>query len=221
MQQNKKPIVEFINVKIENHSGNIIFKNLSFKIFEKEVVFILGHRDKERTLILYSILGMIKPISGVINVLGQELNHLNKIKLLELRKQIGYVYPQHGLIKNITIKDNISLPLRFNTALTENEINTKIKKLSKIFGLSSFLNELCWDLDNTTEKKVLILRAIINNPSLLLIDEPTTYIEQSDIYIISELFDIILKRKYLTSKAPIIITSEDFNFAERTANKIW
>ena len=221
MQQNKIPVVEFKNVKIENDSKDIIFKNLSFKVFEKEIIFFLGHSDKERTLILYSILGMIKPKTGIIKVFGQELNNLSKIKLLELRKKIGYVYPQKGLIKNISIKDNISLPLRFNTMLSENEINVKINKISKTFGLKKYLNELCWDLDNTIEKKVLILRSIINNPCLLLVDEPTTYIEQKDIYLISELVDIIFKKKYISSKTPIIITSEDFNLAEQKADKIF
>jgi ABC-type ATPase involved in cell division len=221
MQQNKNPIVEFNNVVIDDNSGKIIFKNLSFKIFEKEKIFILGHSDEERTLILFTILGMKKYKSGSVKVIGQDLKHLNKIKLLELRKKIGYVYPQNGLIKNISIKDNISLPLRFNTALTENEINAKIEKLSKIFEINDYLNELYWDLDNTIEKKVLIMRAIINNPKLLLVDEPTTYIEQKDIFMISELFDIILEKKYLSSKTPIIVTSEDFNLAETKADKIF
>lgn len=221
MQQNKKTVVEFKNIQIKNNSGNIIFKNLSFKVFEKECVFILGHSDKERTLILYSILGIIKPKYGIINVLGHDLNNLSKIKLLEVRKKIGYVYPQNGLIKNITIKENISLPLRFNTTLTEKEINIKVEKISKIFSISDYLNELYWDLDNTIEKKVLLARAIINNPSLLLIDEPSTYIEQKDIYIICELLDIILKRKFLSQKASIIITSEDFNLAEQKADSIF
>ena len=105
--------------------------------------------------------------------------------------------------------------------LSENEINSKINKITKTFGLKKYLDNLCWDLDNTIEKKVLILRAIINNPCLLLVDEPTTYIEQKDIYLIYELLDIIFKKKYISSKTPIIITSEDFNLAEQKADKIF
>ncbi|MBN2544756.1 MAG: ATP-binding cassette domain-containing protein [Spirochaetes bacterium] len=221
MRQNKTPIVEFDNVYIQDSLSNIVFKRLSFKIYEKETVFILGHSDKERTLILYSMLGMIKPKIGAINVLNEELNNLSKIKLLELRKKIGYVYPQKGLIKNITVKENISLPLRFNTKLTEKEINMKVKEISNILDLSDCLNESCWGLDNTIEKKILIARAIINNPYLLLIDEPTTYIEQKDLDRLIELFDIVLKRKYIYSNAPIIITSEDFHLAEQKADRIF
>lgn len=221
MEHNKKPIIEFRHISINNSRNEPVFEDLNFNIYKSETVFIVGHNDKERTLILYNILGQLKPAAGRIKVFNRLLSRLrSKARLLELRKLIGYVHPQQGLINNLSIKDNITLPLRFNSDLDSNTINVRFETVKTLFNLENIVSKEIWDIDNISIKKILFARAVINNPHLLLIDEPTTYIEKRDVEQILALLDIALKKELVSDDCSIIITSEDKKFAKERADKI-
>ncbi|OHD12049.1 MAG: hypothetical protein A2Y34_13820 [Spirochaetes bacterium GWC1_27_15] len=216
-----KIVVSFNDICLNNKNGKQIFSNLNFNIFEGEKIFILGHDDKERSLIFECILGVIKSSIGKALILNKDVNTLNKKKLFELRKKIGYIYPQNGLLKNISIEENICLPLIFNSELTEENINKRLMLIYDMFKLTKdIVKKEAWGLANTLEKKILMARAIINKPSLLLIDEPTTYIEKKDINEIKYLIDKIIKEQFLSQSTTIIVTSEDMEWAKESGDKI-
>ena len=220
MQQDKKKLVEFIRANIKDKLGNLIFRELTFEIKEGQSIFILGHDDKERTLILYTILGLLKPSMGLVKVFGNNIKSLNEIKLLSLRSRIGYVHPQRGLIDNISLRENIILPLRYNSNLSDEEIDERLNTISEAFKLNEIIEMNGWELDNVSEKKILFARSIIHRPEILLIDEPTTYIEQKDVEEILELIKIVFKRHFLPITTSIVITTENEDFALKMADKI-
>jgi len=215
-----EPVVKFQNVSLSDKEGNTIFHDLDFNIYNKEIIFFLGHNDNERTIILYSILGLIKPMTGFINIFGKRLSKLNPNKIYEIRKKMGYVYPQSGLLKNITIEENIVLPLQFNSSLSDKEINKRLRMIVDFFDLKDIINEKPFKLDNYIEKKILFARAIINKPRILIFDEPTTYIQQKDVCEIKILIDNIIKSDMLLPDTIILFTSEDILWAKKIAKKI-
>lgn len=220
MQQDKKKLIEFIKVNIKDKTGNLIFRELTFDIYEGQSIVILGHDDKERTLILYTILGLLKPSTGLVKVFENNIKALSDIKLLSLRSRVGYVYPQRGLIDNISLKENIILPLRYNSNLSDEEIDDRFNTISEAFNINKIIDMNIWELDNVSEKKILFARSIIHCPELLLIDEPTTYIEQKDVEEILELLMIVFRRRFLPITAAIIVTTENEDFAAKMADRV-
>lgn len=213
-------IIAFDHVNLYDDENQPVFRNLSFSINQGEKVFILGHTDKERTLILHAIMGLLKNFEGEIKVFGQNISSLNQLNMLDFRKNIGYAFPQKGILRNISISENISLPLRFNGNLSEKQILKRTLRILELFDLKEIQQKKAWQLDNFVQKKTTLARAIIHNPAILLIDEPTTYLEENDIVLIKALIDKIFTSEYLSSKTIVIIASEDEEWAVKNTNKI-
>lgn len=217
MHQNKAAII-FEDVILDFERQNE-FINLNLDIYQGEKVFVTGQNDKNRTLLLYLILGVAKPSSGKVVVLDKNLKTLNKIKLFEIRKKIGYAHPQRGLLRNITVEENILLPARFNYSIEYDFYKSRYKKIIQEFDLSKYTDKLGWRLENIIEKKALLARSIIHDPDILLIDEPTTYIEEKDKAEIKYLVDEVLPKEFLKETCTTIIATEDDDWAGLGANK--
>jgi len=192
---------------------------LNLDILQGEKVFVTGQNDKNRTTLLYLILGVAKPSSGRVIVLDKNLKTLNKIKLFEIRKKIGYAHPQRGLLRNITVEENILLPARFNYSINYDFYKARYEKIIQKFDLSKYTDKLGWRLENIIEKRTLIARSIIHDPDILLLDEPTTYIEEKDKAEIKYLIDDVLPKEFLKETCSTIITTEDDDWAKLSADK--
>ncbi|HOF00438.1 MAG TPA: ATP-binding cassette domain-containing protein [Spirochaetota bacterium] len=217
MRQDKATI-KFENVTLDFEKENK-FINLNLDILQGEKVFVTGQNDKNRTTLLYLILGVAKPSSGRVIVLDKNLKTLNKIKLFEIRKKIGYAHPQRGLLRNITVEENILLPARFNYSINYDFYKARYEKIIQKFDLSKYTDKLGWRLENIIEKRTLIARSIIHDPDILLLDEPTTYIEEKDKAEIKYLVDDVLPKEFLKETCSTIITTEDDDWAKLSADK--
>ncbi|HNZ27032.1 MAG TPA: ATP-binding cassette domain-containing protein [Spirochaetota bacterium] len=217
MRQDKATI-KFENVTLDFEKENK-FINLNLDILQGEKVFVTGQNDKNRTTLLYLILGVAKPSSGRVIVLDKNLKTLNKIKLFEIRKKIGYAHPQRGLLRNITVEENILLPARFNYSINYDFYKARYEKIIQKFDLSKYTDKLGWRLENIIEKRTLIARSIIHDPDILLLDEPTTYIEEKDKAEIKYLIDDVLPKEFLKETCSTIITTEDDDWAKLSADK--
>lgn len=216
----KKEAVSFDNVSICNDEGDVIFEELNFTINQGETVYIVGHKDKERSLILFTMLGMIKPQKGKVVCLETDLSEMDELSLLEYRKYLGYVYPQGGLIHDITLRENIELPLQFHTALSDAAIKRKLQRLYVKLKLQKDITKTRWHIDNVVKKKVVLARAVIHSPRLLLVDEPTTYLENENVPEIKYLIDEVVRKEFLYSYSVIVITSEDKKWAKDSGEKL-
>lgn len=220
MEQDKKTIATFKNVSIANNRGSRIFERLNFQIYEGERLFILGHTDRERSLILYTLLGLRRPLKGEVKAFRRKINSLSALAMLEYRRYTGYVYAQEGLLEELTLAENIELPLLFNSELSEERIKERLMHIFELFDLDKELMEGNWTVNNSVKKRVLLARAVINSPRLLLIDEPTTYIEDSDREEIKRLIDEVIGDEFLLPESTLVITSEDNRWAKRSGDRI-
>lgn len=220
MEQDKKSVATFKDVTIKNNRGQKVFERLNFQIYEGERLFILGHTDRERSLILYTLLGLRRPIKGEVKALKRRLHSLSALAMLEYRRYTGYVYAQEGLLKDLTLAENIELPLLFNSELSEEKIRERLLHIFELFDLDKELVEGSWGVNNIVKKKVLLARAVINSPRLLLIDEPTTYIENSDRIEIKRLIDEVIGDEFLLPESTMVITSEDKAWAKQSGDRI-
>jgi phospholipid/cholesterol/gamma-HCH transport system ATP-binding protein len=216
MVHNKQPVLELHNVTFSTPgSDSELISDLSFKLNSHERLFIMGFSDLERTVILHVILGLVRIQSGTITLLGSNIASLNHNQLLDVRKRIGYMHPQNGLIQNITIRENIELPLQFSSSFSDDTIDQKVKTLVKICELEEYLDRKPGDVNNMVYKKAMLARTVINEPDLILFDEPTTYIEEKDRIEMKQLISrLLFDELIIPPETAAIITTEDGQWAE-------
>lgn len=152
-----------------------------------EFILILGRSGSGKSTLLGMLAGLIRPTSGIIRFEGVDINSLPENKIAELRaEKIGFVFQFSGLIPTITALENVLLPTLFYHDGPGDRF--RAANLLKKVGMSDRADAYPYTLSSGEMKRVAIARALINNPSLLIADEPTGDLDADTEYEIMELF---------------------------------
>ena len=148
-------------------------RGITFNMEEGEFVSIVGTSGSGKSTLLNLVGGLMRPTCGKVYVKGEDLTKMNENKLaLFRRKYIGFVFQSFNLINALTAVENVELPLVFsNVSAAERE--KQVRALLKDFGLEDRLHHRPTELSGGQQQRVSIARAIINNPEIILADEPT------------------------------------------------
>lgn len=160
-------------VKTYGEGDNIInaVDNISLSVNKGEFVAIVGASGSGKSTLLHLLGGVDRPTSGKIYIDGNEINNMNNDKLaIFRRRQIGIVYQFYNLIPILTVEENISLPCDLDGNRPDKE---RMDLILKSFGLLERRNHLPNELSGGQQQRTSIARALINNPAILLADEPT------------------------------------------------
>ena len=160
-------------VKTYGEGDNIVnaVDNISLSVNKGEFVAIVGASGSGKSTLLHLLGGVDRPTSGKIYIDGNEINNMNNDKLaIFRRRQIGIVYQFYNLIPILTVEENISLPCDLDGNRPDKE---RMDLILKSFGLFERKNHLPNELSGGQQQRTSIARALINNPSLVLADEPT------------------------------------------------
>lgn len=160
-------------VKTYGEGDNIVnaVDNISLSVNKGEFVAIVGASGSGKSTLLHLIGGVDRPTSGKIYIDGNEINNMNNDKLaIFRRRQIGIVYQFYNLIPILTVEENISLPCDLDGNRPDKE---RMDLILKSFGLFERRNHLPNELSGGQQQRTSIARALINNPAILLADEPT------------------------------------------------
>ena len=190
-------------------------KDISFDLRESEILVIFGRSGSGKTTLLHLIAGLESISQGSILFQSNSINEMSPDELTLLRwDNIGFVYQFHHLVNEFTAIENVSLPLILNGS-KRYKANNKAKILLNNFGLGHRENHKPSELSGGERQRVAMCRALINEPSLVLLDEPTGDLDgETAEQVIRELKD------YLNdSKASLIIATHDKNF-EKIATSI-
>ena len=145
--------------------------NISLSVNKGEFVAIVGASGSGKSTLLHLLGGVDRPTSGKIYIDGNEINNMNNDKLaIFRRRQIGIVYQFYNLIPILTVEENISLPCDLDGNRPDKE---RMNLILKSFGLFDRRNHLPNELSGGQQQRTSIARALINNPAILLADEPT------------------------------------------------
>lgn len=160
-------------VKTYGEGDNIVnaVDNISLSVNKGEFVAIVGASGSGKSTLLHLLGGVDRPTSGKIYIDGNEINNMNNDKLaIFRRRQIGIVYQFYNLIPILTVEENISLPCDLDGNRPDKE---RMDLILKSFGLFDRRNHLPNELSGGQQQRTSIARALINNPAILLADEPT------------------------------------------------
>ena len=160
-------------VKTYGEGDNIVnaVDNISLSVNKGEFVAIVGASGSGKSTLLHLLGGVDRPTSGKIYIDGNEINNMNNDKLaIFRRRQIGSVYQFYNLIPILTVEENISLPCDLDGNRPDKE---RMDLILKSFGLFERRNHLPNELSGGQQQRTSIARALINNPAILLADEPT------------------------------------------------
>lgn len=160
-------------VKTYGEGDNIVnaVDNISLSVNKGEFVAIVGASGSGKSTLLHLLGGVDRPTSGKIYIDGNEINNMNNDKLaIFRRRQIGIVYQFYNLIPILTVEENISLPCDLDGNRPDKE---RMDLILKSFGLFERRNHLPNELSGGQQQRTSIARTLINNPAILLADEPT------------------------------------------------
>ena len=173
--------------------------NISFVIDDGEFVGIMGPSGSGKTTLLNLISTIDKPTSGTITLRGENILNLKGDDLaLFRRRELGFVFQDFNLLNTLTIGENMILPLTLdNVDLKEQE--NRLNKVSKILGIENLLDKRTYEVSGGQAQRTAIGRALINNPTLVLADEPTGNLDSASARDVMEYLEKINKEEKVTT----------------------
>lgn len=163
------------------------------------------------------MVGLLKPDSGEVIVLGQNLQMLDEKELRELRLQTGFSFQSSALYDSMTVRENIEFPLvRNRKHLTKKQVNTEVEEVLDAVGLSQTINQMPAELSGGQRKRIGIARTLILKPKIMLYDEPTAGLDPTTSLEINNLIREV-REKYHTSS---IVITHDLTCARNTGDRI-
>jgi cell division transport system ATP-binding protein len=172
ISERDKTLIHFENVGLRYGMGPEILKDLTFDIPKKSFQFLTGPSGAGKTSLLRLLFMSLKPTRGLIRVFGREMSAIPQAELPMLRRRIGIVFQDFRLLDHMTTYENVALPLRVR-GKDEASYRTDVLELLKWVGLGDRINVLPPVLSGGEKQRVAIARALIDQPELLLADEPT------------------------------------------------
>ncbi len=167
--------------KAENLSfsyGDIrLFQDIGFSLGAGEIVSIAGRSGCGKSTLLEICAGLRQPGAGTVYWNGINSSEFTKQGLVMARQRIGYVFQKHALIHNFTVFDNIALPVRYHRDLPERDVRTLVQKCMEELGLFNVDKKFPNELSAGQSRCAAIARAIVMDPSLLFLDEPTAGVD--------------------------------------------
>ncbi|HFD92284.1 MAG TPA: ABC transporter ATP-binding protein [Gammaproteobacteria bacterium] len=190
---------------VTHYGSREILHGVNFDVRQGEIKVIMGGSGSGKTTLLRHMLGLHRPTSGTIKVLGKDIGAISKKELYDLRRKIGVAFQGGALFGSMTVAENVQLPLREHTRLDEKTIQIMTRMKLEVVNLSGFENLMPSELSGGMTKRVALARAVIMDPKLLFFDEPSAGL---DPVVSAELDELILKLRDALNITIVVVTHE-------------
>src|SRR6202041_146098 len=196
------PAIVFEDVAIA-FDDNEVLRGVSFHLPRGETKAVFGVAGSGKSLILKLALGLIKPDSGRILVLGQDVTQMPEDQLFELRGKIGMVFQESALFDSLTVRENVAYRLMEEHGIYDEVIDRKVREALRFVELEHTLDLDPSELSGGMRRRVAIARAIITQPELLLYDSPTGGL---DPVTSNTIIELIVKQREVYQTSALLVT---------------
>lgn len=194
-----------------------VLKGVNLDLYERENLVILGRSGTGKSVLIKCMVGLMKPDSGTIDVLGKNVFSLTHKELNDLRLQIGFSFQGSALYDSMTVRENLEFPLTRNLGITDrSKLQDMVTDALEDVGLAHTINQMPSELSGGMRKRIGMARTLILKPKIMLYDEPTAGL---DPITAMEINDLILSMREKYHMSSIIIT-HDISSAKHTSDRI-
>ena len=203
-----KNSIEVINLS-KSYKTKKAVSNISFKIDENEIVGLLGPNGCGKTTTIGMILGLLKPTSGQVLINGKNIEN-NKISILH---KMNFISPYIELPKKLTVKQNLIV---YGKLYNIKNLNERINFLSEKLRLGDLLDKITGELSSGQKNRVSLAKALINDPTVLLLDEPTAALDPETADFIRTFLEKLREEK----KISVLLASHNMDEVKRLCNSV-
>ena len=193
-----------------------VLKQVSFSMQPSELVAILGSSGSGKSTLLHTLGGLDQPSSGEVFIKGQSLQQMSSNALAKLRNQyLGFVYQFHHLMADFTALENVMMPMLIGQQ-NKTEAQDRAEQILSAVGLQHRISHRPSALSGGERQRVAIARALVNNPALVLADEPTGNLDHKTTESIFELIQQLNQEKQIA----FLLVTHDLNLAEKLNRRL-
>ncbi|MDA7579632.1 ATP-binding cassette domain-containing protein [Alphaproteobacteria bacterium] len=213
---NKKVVIEVKDLK-KSFNGNIVLKNINFKLFEGESLAIIGASGSGKSVLLKNIIGLLTPDNGSIEINNTNIVNLPRVQKENLLQDLGITFQHGALFDSLKNWENIVFKVKNREKLSNKKAEILALSIIKNLGLEpKILNLYPSEISGGMQKRIAIARAICGNPKILLFDEPTSGLDP----VTGSLIDKLIITAVKTVGGSAITITHDMSSVCRIADKV-
>ena len=207
-------MIQFTDVVKSYTEGNTALKGANLQIEDGEFVFLVGPSGSGKSTIMKIITGELKPTSGSVHVNGYNLERIRKRDIPYMRRTLGVVFQDFRLIPKMTVYDNVAYAMRVIGA-RESEIRERVPYVLNLVGLENKSRRHPGELSGGEQQRLAIARALVNNPSTIIADEPTGNLDPARSYEIMALLQEINRLG-----TTMLVVTHEMDLVQRFSNRV-
>jgi phospholipid/cholesterol/gamma-HCH transport system ATP-binding protein len=190
-----------------------VLQDINLSVAPGEAICIVGRSGTGKSVTLKLIIALIKPDAGHIWIDGEDITRLEDNELSRVRRKMGFLFQNAALFDFLTLYDNLALPLRRLTRKSDQEIDEIIDRVLHQVGLGGDLEKMPLELSGGMKKRAGLARALVLEPEILMVDEPSSGLDRITA---SEIDDLLIEQKRRTT---MIIVTHDVHGARRIGDR--
>jgi phospholipid/cholesterol/gamma-HCH transport system ATP-binding protein len=192
------PVIRFQDVR-KSFGAQKVLDGLSFEVERGRCLAIMGPSGTGKSVVLRHVIGLLRADSGTIEVEGRDVGRLTRNELGELRRRMGFLFQEGALINWLNVGENVALPLRENTRMSDAQIRERVQAKLELVHIPDSWEKMPSQISGGMKKRVGLARALITDPEIILYDEPNAGLDPEISQSINELLREVAREFNVTA----------------------
>ena len=215
IKSDSAPVIELIDV-VAGYGDKTVLNGLSLSVRKGEIFTVIGRSGSGKSTLLKLVIGFIRAKSGRVMIFGEDATRISERKYRSLRMMMGMVFQQAALFDSLTVFENVAFPLQYRRRVARRDLKKIVAAKLTDVEMSGTENLMPSELSGGMQKRVGLARALAENPTLILYDEPTTGLDP----VITNNINRLVLRTRDSYKATSLVISHDMESVFRISDRV-